>query len=186
MNVEAKKQAEKLAADQALAAKMQSQLSQLQGHWHARLGGSTHASGKIHYAGSTNGSSNGTVRVWDGYDYDLVLNSPNGNSVSGRYSYGNEEWKLRGSELPNFENDCFILAGNCYTSYSWNKTQVFLVVASVADDGSIQVNLTHDACQGDCKESSKHLADRSGSIEIVTPFVMQITVGDETYKLTKQ
>ncbi len=161
------------------------QLSQIQGRWHARLGHATSAYGKAHAAGTTYGSFNGTVSVREDYDYDLVLNSPNGNLMQGTYSYGNETWQLRRSDLPTFENDCFTVAGNCYTSYSWNKTQVFSVNASVSDDGSIQVKFTHEECNGDCGESSRHLPDRSGSVEMVTPSIIRLTVGGSTYRLTK-
>src|SRR5262249_22345385 len=106
---EERKQTEKAKADQAQAEKIQTQLSVLQGSWHARLGHSTSASGRVHSAGSTLGSFNGTVNVREDFEYDLTMSAPSGNSVSGRYSYGNETWQLRGSELPSFENECFVV-----------------------------------------------------------------------------
>ena len=160
-------------------------LSQLQGTWHGTWGEKRNATGTFHGTVYTQPIT-GSVNVVEFYDYDLTLNGPSGAGMSGQYSYGNRTWKLTASPLIGEVNDCFNVGGNCYTAYSWNKTQIFDASVFVADDGSIQVKLTHQACQGECTESAKHLADRSGSIEIVTPFIMRLTVGDSTYKLTKR
>jgi tetratricopeptide (TPR) repeat protein len=171
--------------DRASAEKVQTDLSQLQGTWHATLGHSITAAGTAHGA-VYGGPFQGTVNVHVDRDYFLTMNAPDNNSATGTYFDGNEKWQLEQSSIVTaFINDCFDAAGGCYTSYSWNKTAVYSATASEDDDGTINVELVHQECRGACSESDRHLRDLSGTIGFVSPYIIRLKIGNDTYVLKK-
>ena len=176
-------QAEQKAKDEAQAQKINTLLSPLQGTWHANLGAPDNVSGRAHNKDSA-GSFDMDVGVFVEKDFDLNLGAPDGNLASGWYATSHERWIISGSTLPLFENDCFYVAGGCFVTYSWNRTEAYVAAASVGANGRIHVNFTNYSCQGDCETA--HRPDRSGEIELLGPSILRIRVGNAWYELTKQ
>jgi hypothetical protein len=179
---EERKLTEKTKATQELADKINTKLSQLEGHWRATDGSKFSQNGLWANQWAPSGTNPGAVDVWEETDYDLVMGSPTDGRSTGTYSSSNQTWRMLKSGILNLDYVCFYVGSSCVKSYRWDTRQLFDVSASGDSNGAIRLKITHVRCDGTCDDDEKHPGDRTIRAAIASPYLLQF----DGYEFRKQ